>query len=131
MKLNSDEVNKSLNAELGDLRAGIGKLKENFNRELQSLKSRLVGAYKALTSVVKAVGMLKYDKEDGYKVDGLTKKQDRLIDGVAEYAAERAKAEGLHDLAGDMEKHIGISAEMQPHVEVKEDRKHNHDNHER
>lgn len=129
--LELDEVNKSLNAELGDLRAGIGKLKENFNRELQSLKSRLVGAYKALTSVVKAVGMLKYDKEDGYKVDGLTKKQDRLIDGVAEYAAERAKAEGLHDLAGDMEKHIGISAEMQPHVEVKEDRKHNHDNHER
>lgn len=127
--LELDDVNKALNAELSDLRAGIGKLKENFNRELQNLKTRLVGAYKALTSVVKAVGMLKYDKEDGYMVEGLTKKQDRLIDGVAEYAVERAKAEGLHDLAGDMEKHIGISAELAPHVKVKDDRKHNHDNH--
>jgi hypothetical protein len=26
--------------------------------------------------------MLKYDKEDGYKVDGLTKKQERLIDAL-------------------------------------------------
>lgn len=129
--LELDDVNKALNAELGDLRAGIGKLKENFNRELQNLKTRLLGAYKALTSVVKAVGMLKYDKEDGYMVEGLTKKQDRLIDGVAEYAVQRAKAEGLHDLAGDMEKHIGISAELAPHVKVKDDRKHNHDNHER
>ena len=70
---------------------------------------KLIGAYTSLTNIVKAVGMLKYDKEDGYKVDGLTKKQERLIDGVAEYGAKWAKEDGFPEMAEDMEKHIGIS----------------------
>lgn len=57
----------------------------------------------------KAVGMLKYDKEDGYKVPDLTQKQEKLIDGIAEYGAKWAKEDGFPDMAEDMEKHIGIS----------------------
>lgn len=81
---------------------------EEWSR-INDLTDKLKGAYTSLTNIVKAVGMLKYDKEDGYKVDGLTKKQERLIDGVAEYGAKWAKEDGFPEMAEDMEKHIGIS----------------------
>ena len=81
--------------------------------KINDLTDKLKGAYTSLTNIVKAVGMLKYDKEDGYKVDGLTKKQERLIDGVAEYGAKWAKEDGFPEMAEDMEKHIGISKSIE------------------
>lgn len=53
--------------------------------------------------------MVKYDDRDGFKVGSLTKKQDRLIDSVADLGISRAKKEGFSDLAEDMQKHIGVS----------------------
>ena len=85
---------------------------EPLKTEIETLKSRLRGAYESLTDIVKAVGMMKYDDTNGFKVRELTTKQDRLIDSVADLGISRAKKEGFSDLAEDMQKHVGVSPEL-------------------
>ena len=101
--------NTSLRGQIRSLTVQIDQIKAELWEKINNLTETLKGAYQSLTNIVKAVGMLKYDKEDGYKVEGLTKKQERLIDGVAEYGARWAKEDGFPEMAEDMEKHIGIS----------------------
>lgn len=101
--------NTSLRGQIRSLTAQIDQIKGELWSRINDLTDKLKGAYTSLTNIVKAVGMLKYDKEDGYKVEGLTKKQERLIDGVAEYGAKWAKEDGFPEMAEDMKKHIGIS----------------------
>ena len=95
----------------------------SLNSIIGNLKNRLRGAYESVKSVVQAVGMLKYDKTDGYKVDGLSKKQDRLIDAVAEYGAMWAREDGFEDLAEAMEKRVGLSKGIQKIVEPQQKEK--------
>ena len=101
--------NISLRGQIRFLTAQVDEIKAELWERINKLTDKLRGAYTSLTNIVKAVGMLKYDKEDGYKVPDLTKKQEKLIDGIAEYGAKWAKEDGFPDMAEDMEKHIGIS----------------------
>lgn len=101
--------NISLRGQIRSLTAQVDEIKAELWKRINKLTDKLRGAYTSLTNIVKAVGMLKYDKEDGYKVPDLTKKQEKLIDGIAEYGAKWAKEDGFPDMAEDMEKHIGIS----------------------
>lgn len=101
--------NTSLRGQIRSLTAQLDEVKAELWNKINNLTDKLKGAYTSLTNIVKAVGMLKYDKEDGYKVPDLTKKQEKLIDGIAEYGAKWAKEDGFPDMAEDMEKHIGIS----------------------
>ena len=101
-----DEQITELQAENKSLRGQVAKLLDNIKR-----------AYNCLKNIVMAVGMLKYDKKDGYRVETLTKKQERLIDGVAEYGANYAKEDGFIEMAEDMEKHIGIDKDISKIVE--------------
>lgn len=101
--------NISLRGQIRSLTAQMDEIKAELWEKINKLTDKLRGAYTSLTNIVKAVGMLKYDKEDGYKVPDLTKKQEKLIDGIAEYGAKWAKEDGFPDMAEDMEKHIGIS----------------------
>lgn len=101
--------NISLRGQIRSLTAQVDEIKAELWERINNLTDKLRGAYTSLTNIVKAVGMLKYDKEDGYKVSDLTKKQEKLIDGIAEYGAKWAKEDGFPDMAEDMEKHIGIS----------------------
>ena len=101
--------NISLRGQIRSLTAQVDEIKAELWERINKLTDKLRGAYTSLTNIVKAVGMLKYDKEDGYKVPDLTKKQEKLIDGIAEYGAKWAKEDGFPDMAEDMEKHIGIS----------------------
>lgn len=96
---------KSKDTIIARLTAENNRLKEQVNNLIEKIK----GAYQSLTNVVKAIGMLKYDKTDGYKVEGLTKKQGQLIDGIAEYGAHWAKEDGFPEMAADMEKNVAIS----------------------
>ena len=108
--------NGSLRGQIAELRAEIGKRVQEavapLKTEIEALKSRLRGAYEVLTDIVKAVGMMKYDDKNGFRVDKLSKKQDRLIDSVADLGVSRAEKEGFSDLAEDMRKHIGVSPEL-------------------
>lgn len=101
--------NISLRGQIRSLTAQLDEVKAELWNKINNLTDKLKGAYTSLTNIVKAVGMLKYDKEDGYKVPDLTQKQEKLIDGIAEYGAKWAKEDGFPDMAEDMEKHIGIS----------------------
>ena len=101
--------NTSLRGQIRSLTAQLDEVKAELLNKINNLTDKLKGAYTSLTNIVKAVGMLKYDKEDGYKVPDLTQKQEKLIDGIAEYGAKWAKEDGFPDMAEDMEKHIGIS----------------------
>lgn len=101
--------NTSLRGQIRSLTAQLDEVKAELWNKINNLTDKLKGAYISLTNIVKAVGMLKYDKEDGYKVPDLTQKQEKLIDGIAEYGAKWAKEDGFPDMAEDMEKHIGIS----------------------
>lgn len=119
--------NATLRAENGSLRSEIEKLRQSFEKRIESLKTTVRGAYESITNIVKAVGMLKYDKEDGYGVPNLTKKQEKLIDGIADYGVKWAKEDGHHDLAEDMKKHIGISKGIQNTIEPPKQHYHSHD----
>lgn len=90
---------------------------KRLNERINSLIETIKGAYQSLTNVVKAIGMLKYDKSDGYRVEGLTKKQGRLIDGIASYAAHWARKDNFPEMAEDMEKNVGISKSIKKIIE--------------
>jgi chromosome segregation ATPase len=109
--------NEVLKHENGSLKAEIERVRETLTKQIDSLKKTVRGAYESLTNTVKAVGMLKYDKEDGYGIDNLTKKQEKLIDGIAEYGSHWAKTDGFPELAEDMQKHVGISKGLRETIE--------------
>lgn len=94
--------------------------------KINSLTDKLKGAYESLTNVVKAVGMLKYDREKDqngnytygkYGISNLSKAQDKLIDGLAEYGARWAKEDGFPEMAEEMEKRVGISKGIEKIIE--------------
>ena len=70
--------------------------------------------------------MLKYDREKDqngnytygkYGISNLSKAQEKLIDGLAEYGAKWAKEDGFPEMAEEMEKHVGISKGIEKIVE--------------
>ena len=105
--------NSVLTAQLAESEKTITGLQEQLETALQTIR----GAYESVANIVKAVGMLKYDKEDGYKVE-LTAKQSRLIDAIARYGARWAKEDGHPDLAKTMEEKIGISKGIQENIQA-------------
>lgn len=104
----SERSNKAKDKQIAELTAENKSLRGQIAKLLDKIKT----AYKHLKNIVMAVGMLKYDKDDGYRVETLTKKQERLVDGVAEYGAKCAREDGFSEMAEDMEKHIGIDKEI-------------------
>lgn len=122
--------NKNLNAQINDLRQSIEQRVQSAIKPLQeqiqalqsvkkSLEERLHGMCESLTNVVKAFNLLKYDKDSGYRVD-LTKKQSRLFDGLENYAKTWLREENKHDMAEDIEKHIGLSKGIEKEIKALE-----------
>lgn len=105
--------NASLKAEILELKEKIVELLNKTEREVQLLATKwetaLERAYNTVCAVCKAIGMLKYDKEQGHQISSLTAKQGRLIDAVANYGANAAREEGYAKIAEDIDNHIGIS----------------------
>lgn len=106
------------------LTAKIEQIKDELIGKIQSLTKKLKGAYMSVTSVVKATRMLKYDNKEGYKVANLTKQQEKLIDGIAEYGAVWAKEDGFPEMAEEMKKYVGLSKGIRKIVEPPEPEHH-------
>ena len=130
-KLYQDKYNSqiALNRSYEALK-GKYRVLETENKELKTqnnslkacisdLKSRLDGMCESLKNVVKAFNLLKYDKDSGYRVE-LTKKQSRLFDGLENYAKKWLKEEDKHDMAVDIEKHIGLSPGIEKEIKALE-----------
>ena len=104
----------------------MDEIKAELWDKINNLRDKLRGTYESLTNVVKAVGMLKYDREKDqngnytygkYGISNLSKAQEKLIDGLAEYGAKWAKEDGFPEMAEEMEKHVGISKGIEKIVE--------------
>ena len=118
--------NASLRGQIRSLTAQMDEIKAELWDKINNLRDKLRGAYESLTNVVKAVGMLKYDREKDqngnytygkYGISNLSKAQEKLIDGLAEYGAKWAKEDGFPEMAEEMEKHVGISKGIEKIVE--------------
>lgn len=132
-----NEKLRELTAENKDLKAQISDLKQSIEQRVQSaikplqeqiqalqsvkksLEERLHGMCESLTNVIKAFNLLKYDKDSGYRVE-LTKKQSRLFDGLENYAKNWLREENKHDMAADIEKHIGLSKGIEKEIKALE-----------
>lgn len=129
--------NTSLRGQIRSLTAQIDQIKGELWSRINDLTDKLRGAYESLTNVVKAVGMLKYDREKDqngnytygkYGISNLSKAQDKLIDGLAEYGAKWAKEDGFPEMAEEMEKRVGISKGIEKIIEPQAPkRSHYHD----
>lgn len=129
--------NTSLRGQIRSLTAQIDQIKAELWEKINNLTDKLRGAYESLTNVVKALGMLKYDREKDqngnytygkYGISNLSKAQDKLIDGLAEYGAKWAKEDGFPEMAEEMEKRVGISKGIEKIIEPQASkRSHYHD----
>lgn len=118
--------NGSLMGQIRSLTAQLDEVKAELWNKINDLTDKLKGAYESLTNVVKAVGMLKYDREKDqngnytygkYGISNLSKAQNKLIDGLAEYGARWAKEDGFPEMAEEMEKRVGISKGIEKIIE--------------
>jgi len=86
------------------------------------LQTRLNDSHEAIKNIVKAVGMLKHDKNSGYSAN-LTDKQGRLIDAIGNYGAKVARMAGRADLADDIDRHVVIEKDIEVEVRALEPRR--------
>lgn len=122
-----EKENNSLHKENNDLKkensSQFGQIKElemKIANITQDFYYKLTRAYVSIKTIVQAVGMLKYDKDEGYGIENITDKQERLIDGVSEYGSALAKENDYPELAKQMEKKVGIDESIESFVRLPE-----------
>lgn len=114
------EKNTSLEKENSSLFKKIKKLEMEIGGITQDFYYKLTRAYVSIKNIVQAIGMLKYDKENGYGIENLTAKQERLIDGVSEYGSALAKDNEYPELAKQMDNKVGIDESIESFVKLPE-----------
>ena len=122
-----EKENNSLHKENNDLKKEnsslfrkIRELEMKISTITQDFYYKLTDAYVSIKNIVQAVGMLKYDKGNGYRIENLTNKQERLIDGVAEYGSALAKDNKYTELAKQMDNKVGIDESIESFVKLPE-----------
>lgn len=110
-------VAKQKNYTIASLESDISDLQQTVEVLKDKLANSLKTAYTALRDVVMAVGMLKYDKDDGYAIEEPTRLQSRIIDGVVDFASEKMQQVGFDEMADETKKHIGISDDLEDSLE--------------
>lgn len=122
-----EKENNSLHKENNDLKKEnsslfrkIRELEMKISTITQDFYYKLTDAYVSIKTIVQAVGMLKYDKGNGYRIENLTDKQERLIDGVAEYGSALAKDNKYTELAKQMDNKVGIDESIESFVKLPE-----------
>lgn len=122
-----EKEKNSLHKENNDLKkensSQFGQIKElemKIANITQDFYYKLTRAYVSIKTIVQAVGMLKYDKDEGYGIENITDKQGRLIDGVSEYGSALAKENDYPELAKQMEKKVGIDESIESFVRLPE-----------
>lgn len=122
-----EKENNSLHKENNDLKKEnsslfrkIRELEMKISTITQDFYYKLTDAYVSIKNIVQAVGMLKYDQGNGYRIENLTDKQERLIDGVAEYGSSLAKDNKYTELAKQMDNKVGIDESIESFVKLPE-----------
>lgn len=122
-----EKENNSLHKENNDLKkenSSLFRKKRELEMKISTITQdfyyKLTDAYVSIKNIVQAVGMLKYDKGNGYRIENLTDKQERLIDGVAEYGSALAKDNKYTELAKQMDNKVGIDESIESFVKLPE-----------
>lgn len=115
-----EKENNDLKKENSSLFKKIRELEMKISTITQDFYYKLTDAYVSIKNIVQAVGMLKYDKGNGYRIENLTDKQERLIDGVAEYGSALAKDNKYTELAKQMDNKVGIDESIESFVKLPE-----------
>lgn len=115
-----EKENSILHQENSSLFRKIKELEMKISTITQDFYYKLTDAYISIKNIVQAVGMLKYDKGNGYRIENLTDKQERLIDGVAEYGSALAKDNKYTELAKQMDNKVGIDESIESFVKLPE-----------
>ena len=117
----SERDGREKDKKIADLQAGNSYKMDQINSladQLDEARNKIAFVYGRLTNIIKALGMLKYDREKErsgtitygkYGISNLSRDQEKLIDGLAEYGARWAKEDGFPELADEMKKHVSIS----------------------
>lgn len=114
------EKNTSLEKENSSQFKKIKELEMKIGGITQDFYYKLTRAYVSVKNIVLAVGMLKYDTDEGYRIENITDKQERLIDGVAEYGSALAKDNEYPELAKQMDNKVGIDESIESFVKLPE-----------
>ena len=117
--------NASLTAENSSLKAELASLKESAAKQIAELGNKLYAAFNAIRNIVKAVGLFNHSKSKYYGAD-FTDDQKHLVDGVANYAADRARENGFDDIATNIDKFVGIEDDVIDYVEPEQRQKGHH-----
>lgn len=115
-----EKENSSLHQENASQFCKIKELEMKISNISQDFYNKLTNAYVSIKNIVQAVGMLKYDKDEGYRIENITAKQERLIDGVSEYGSALAKQNEYPELAEKMDNKVGIDKSIESFVKLPE-----------
>ena len=115
-----EKENSSLHQENASQFCKIKELEMKISNISQDFYKKLTNAYVSIKNIVQAVGMLKYDKDEGYRIENITAKQERLIDGVSEYGSSLAKQNEYPELAEKMDNKVGIDKSIESFVKLPE-----------
>lgn len=114
----TNEVVASKDAEIKSLTQKISDLTDRFTKQIADTKAELWGI---IIGVVQSIGLMKYTNNE-YNQGNLTKPQGRVIDAVADYTAEVAEKDGLHEIAKDLLKKVGMNKGVEKHIDLIEER---------
>ena len=115
-----EKENRSLHQENASQFCKIKELEMKISNISQDFYKKLTNAYVSIKNIVQAVGLLKYDKEEGYRIENISDKQARLIDGVSEYGSALAKDNEFPELAKEMDNTVGINTSIKSFVKLPE-----------
>ena len=115
-----EKENSSLHQENASQFSKIKELEMKISNISQDFYKKLTNAYVSIKNIVQAVGLLKYDKEEGYRIENISDKQERLIDGVSEYGSALAKENEFPELAKEMDNTVGINKSIKSFVKLPE-----------
>lgn len=92
----------------------------DYRERVHNLNGELTDANETIKNIVMAAGLLKYDDDEGgYRIDNLSRKQEKLIDGIAEYAISKTDQKNAA-MAEKMQKEVGINEEIKDFIEPKQ-----------
>ena len=115
-----EKENRNLHQENASQFCKIKELEMKISNISQDFYKKLTNAYVSIKNIVQAVGLLKYDKEEGYRIENISDKQERLIDGVSEYGSALAKENEYPELAKEMDNTVGINTSIKSFVKLPE-----------
>lgn len=96
----------------------------DYRERVFELNRKLADSDETIKNIVMAAGLLKYDDDEGgYRIDNLSRKQERLIDGIAEYAISKTDPEKT-TMIEKMKKEVTINEEIESFIEPKQTKRH-------